>query len=223
MTRLVGVLALILGGGLADVNMPPPPKLLPVNEVSQNESFATFWKRLDRAVREKDAEYVLSIVEENIKLSFGGRYGAEAFREWWLMPGTETDGSTIWIELGEILAMGATQEPWAPGSPRFVAPYVFSRWPDAYNAFEYVAVVRDQAPLRAESKPDGAVVANLSYDILRVTQWRVNGSSDWNQVETLSGQTGYIRSAHVRSPIDYRVYFEKIDGAWTMTIFVAGD
>ena len=223
MTRLVVLLAFILGTGIADVATPLPTQLLPVDEASKDESFAEFWKRLDRAVREKDADYVVSIVSPNIKLSFGGEYGAESFKKWWFTPGTETNGSTIWIELGDILAMGATREPWGPGPGRFVAPYVFSRWPDAYDAFEYVAVIKDQAPLRAEPKSDGAVLANLHYDILLVTQSRVDGSSEWNQVETLTGQAGYVRSAHVRSPIDYRAFFELIDGAWKMTIFVAGD
>lgn len=223
LTRTFGLLAIILRVVLLDVGPPPQTKLLPVDEAAQDESFLAFRTRLQRALREKDADYVLGIVAPDIKLSFGGSYGTEDFKRWWLTPGTETTGSTIWIELGDILAMGATQESYRGSPIRYVAPYVFSRWPDEYDAFEYVAVVRDQVPLRAEPKPDGAVVANLSYDILRVTESRVNDSSDWNKVETISGQTGYVRSSDIRSPIDYRAFFEKIDGAWKMTIFIAGD
>jgi len=36
-------------------------------------------------------------------------------------------------------------------------------------------------------------------------------------------RTGYVYGRYVRRPLDYRVAFNKIDGAWKLTAFVKGD
>jgi hypothetical protein len=38
-----------------------------------------------------------------------------------------------------------------------------------------------------------------------------------------NGRSGFVRREHVRSVIDYRATFEKVDGKWLMTTFLAGD
>ena len=47
--------------------------------------------------------------------------------------------------------------------------------------------------------------------------------SEWTRIKLRDGRTGYISSRYVRSPIDYRAVFNKMDGRWRMTAFVAGD
>jgi hypothetical protein len=37
------------------------------------------------------------------------------------------------------------------------------------------------------------------------------------------GRAGFVDSRFVRSPIDYRAAFARIDGRWQMTLFLAGD
>jgi hypothetical protein len=43
------------------------------------------------------------------------------------------------------------------------------------------------------------------------------------RVKLAGGQQGYIASAYVRSPLDYRIVFEKRQGRWLITTLVAGD
>ena len=45
----------------------------------------------------------------------------------------------------------------------------------------------------------------------------------WYKIETLGGKKGFVSAEFVRSPIDYRACFEKKNGKWKMTAFVAGD
>jgi hypothetical protein len=42
-------------------------------------------------------------------------------------------------------------------------------------------------------------------------------------VKDAKGNKGFVLARDVRSPIDYRAYFEKHKGKWQMTVFVAGD
>jgi hypothetical protein len=42
-------------------------------------------------------------------------------------------------------------------------------------------------------------------------------------VTLASGEVGFVASRYVRHPIGYRMGFEKTDGRWQITFFVAGD
>lgn len=43
------------------------------------------------------------------------------------------------------------------------------------------------------------------------------------KVTTDKGVIGYVSGKYVRSPIDYRAFFQQVDGKWQLTAFVAGD
>ena len=45
----------------------------------------------------------------------------------------------------------------------------------------------------------------------------------WAHVQLGDGRTGYIWDAFVRSPVNYRAFFNLIDGRWRMTAFLEGD
>ncbi len=45
----------------------------------------------------------------------------------------------------------------------------------------------------------------------------------WRKVTLPDGTTGFVRTADVRSPADYRLIFERRLGRWVMTSLVAGD
>jgi hypothetical protein len=42
-------------------------------------------------------------------------------------------------------------------------------------------------------------------------------------VRLADGRTGFVRHDQVRSVLDYRAVFERREGHWLMTAFVAGD
>lgn len=197
-------------------------KLLPIDEAARDPAFFVFRARLQEAVARHDAAAVLDAADPNIKVGFGGKDGLAAFREKWKLQ--DGDKSPLWAELGLVLSLGGGFR--SPSS--FEAPYVFSRWPEAHDAFEHVAVLGTDVRVRAEPRADSKILAALSFDIVRLSQAgrsRLTPAQmkEWTAVELQGGRTGYVASRYVRSSVGYRALFNKINGRWRMTALVAGD
>lgn len=200
-------------------------KLLPVDDSGKSPSFKAFRNKLLEAIKARDADFLLDALDPDIKNSFGGNGGVAEFQEVWHPEDPESD---VWEELEEILSLGVVLE----GSVEkgyFSAPYVFQGFPDEYDAFDYGAVVRKDAVLRERPESNSAVVARLTYNIVKLVEWLPDAGQPecrtcgWYRIETLGGVTGYMSRRDARSPIDYRAIFHFRDGKWKMTAFVAGD
>lgn len=192
------------------------PKLVPVDEAPRRPDFLAFRQQLQEIVDRRDLLALLQVVDPKIKYSFGGGDdGIDGLKKYW-----ESDDhqARLWDELRWILAHGGTFE----GPDTFVAPYVSSRWPDAVDGFEHVALVGSHVRIRAAAGEQAPVLETLSYAILRL-----RGNSypqrPWTAVELPDGRAAFVASDLVRSPIEYRAEFRRIDGRWRMTIFIEGD
>lgn len=197
-------------------------KLLPVDEAARDAGFFVFRARLLEAVARHDTAALLDAVDPNIKIGFGGKDGIAAFREKWKLQ--DGDRSLLWAELGAALALGGSFQ--SEGS--FAAPYVFSRWPEAFDSFEHVAIVGTDVRIRSAPTLDSKVLASLSFDIVRLSQagrsrLTPEQLKEWTAVELRGGRAGYVASRYARSPVGYRALFNKVNGRWRMTAFVAGD
>jgi hypothetical protein len=213
----LAVLVSAASPGLAQVG-----KLLPVDEAVRDPAFFVFRARLQEAVARHDTTAVLEAVDPNIKIGFGGKDGVAAFRKAWKLQ--NGDKSPLWSELGLALALGGGFQ----GASGFAAPYVFSRWPEANDAFEHVAVLGTDVRVRAEPRVEGRILATLSFDIVRLSSTGRSRltpaqAKEWTAVELRGGRTGYISSRFARSSVGYRALFNKVNGRWRMTAFVAGD
>lgn len=206
---------------LASVLAPPAaragPTLRPVDEGPRNPSFAAFRHSLRAALARHDADAVLAVVDSNIKTGFGGDDGIAAFERQWHPRSMD---SPLWRELGATLALGGTFD--AEGS--FVAPYVYSKWPDAIDAFENVAIIGSGVRVRARPSLDGKVVARLSYVIVPLVKGKLRSEdAEWTRVEYLPGRSGHVASRFARSPVGYRAFFTQGAAGWRMVMFLAGD
>lgn len=47
--------------------------------------------------------------------------------------------------------------------------------------------------------------------------------STWVHIKLAAGRTGFVDRRFLRSPVDYRVNFAKLDGRWQLVFFLAGD
>ena len=188
------------------------PKLPFVDEAQQDPSLVAFRDRLLTAVRAKDRDAVVGMADPNIRTSFGDAGGrADLARK--------LEDPEMWRQLESILTLGGTFR--GEGAQRsFWAPYVYSTFPDSRDAFENVAVIADDVPFREKPSRDSRILATLSRDILEA---RIGERTEWIEVKTGDGQSGYVESAQVRSPIDYRAGFMKSASGWSMTALVAGD
>lgn len=199
----------------------------PVDEASKDASFLAFRTKLIAAAKRRDANYVLSVVDQNIKNGFGGNDGIAEFKKQWQI---DRPGSRFWAEFLPVVTNGGAfgKEPGA-AVKTFFAPYVFSSFPEDLDAFEYSAIfgnnvnLRDAADLKAKS------LGLLSYNVVKIdfqNSVKKSGSEDdyeWLKIETLGGKKGFVSAEFVRSAIDYRAGFEKIGGKWKMVYFLAGD
>jgi hypothetical protein len=184
------------------------PKLMPVDEAKKDPSLLAFRDQLLGAVRRHDVEAVVAAADPKIRTSFGAGGGTGVLRQMLQRPET-------WTDLEQILSLGG-----APmgGADSFWAPYVYSNWPEARDAFTSLAVIADSVPLKAS--PTAAPTAMLAYDIVD----RVDDPHDgWQQIKLSDGRTGLVETKFIRSPIGYRAGFNKIGGHWRMTALVAGD
>lgn len=208
----VGVLAALLVPSAALGQ----PALPPVDEAAASPDFFSFRAQLQSAVARRDAAAVMAALHPNVKLSFGGDAGLADFETTWRPSAPD---SPLWEALGSVLALGGSFAP----DGTFTAPYVFARWPADRDAFEHVAVVGSGVRVRAAPAASAPVVGALSLCIVRLSEPLSPDPGSWARVELGAGRTGYVDGRYVRSPIDYRARFAKIDGRWQITLFLAGD
>lgn len=201
-------------------------KLLPVDDGPKDPSFLAFREKLMDALRKRHTAFVLQVLDPHIKNDFGGSEGIQEFKEKWA---PEKPESRLWPTLLTILSMGGSYAP-SESEPKFWAPYVFSRWPDEFDAFEYAAITGKNVNVRSAPAATGQVIGQLSYDIVKVLgelddadRTPEDESNGWVKIVTPSGEEGYVSRRYIRSPIDYRAGFVKREGKWRMNILIAGD
>ena len=219
---LLAALALLM---LASICTAQDRKLYPADKAAQDATFAKFRQTLRAAVKRRDKDFVLSVLDPQIKNSFGGDGGIEEFKKMWKL---DQPDSRLWGELETILSMGGSFGT-VDGKRNFIAPYVTSMWPGDLDSFEYVAVTGKDVRVRANPGLKAPVVATLSYDIVKVSsqtvaelERQVDGHT-WRKIIAPGGKTGYVAEKFVRSPVDYRAYFERKNGRWVLAALIAGD
>jgi len=225
--KLTGVFVLSLAILIASINVSAQKErqVFPVDEGKTDASFKSFREKLIEAVRKRDVKYVVGILDPAITNSFGGSGGIREFKEMWKI---NSPTSELWDELLTVLTNGGNflkQEK----NDLFCAPYSFNRFPEDLDAFEYQMIFDNNVNLRARPDLKTKTIAQLSYNVVKVdyensvADKNKKGSYTWLKVETLGGKKGFVSAKFVRSPIDYRACFEKKNGKWKMTTFVAGD
>jgi len=92
------------------------------------QDFEAFYEDFKAAVRNRDMQFIDSILDAEIESSFGGDPGKEYFHEYW--DGEKMySGRDLWAVLEEIIALGGVH--YGPGEyfpdigECFVAPYTF--------------------------------------------------------------------------------------------------
>lgn len=197
----------------------------PVDEAAKDASFLAFRTKLIAAAKRRDAKYILSILDKNITNSFGGDGGIEEFKKRWKI---KSPTSEFWSEFLPVITNGGK---FFKGdgvkNNFFTAPYSFQAFPDDLDAFTYSVIFGNNVNLRSKPKMNAPVIGKLSYNIVEITESIADKKNAekavWYEIKTLGGKRGFVKAEFVRSPIDYRAGFEKKNGKWKMTYFVAGD
>ncbi|MDQ4123810.1 MAG: SH3 domain-containing protein [Acidobacteriota bacterium] len=196
-----------------------------VDEAAKDKSFSDFRQKLLDAVKMRDAKFVLSILDPKIQNNFGGGAGIADFKKTWKI---NNRNSPFWDEMLTVLSNGGKFMD--KERQTFGAPYLYAQpLPDNLDVFEYAAIFGENVNLRQQPNANSPIIATLSYNVVvpdfdRSIQDKSKVNEyHWVWVETLGGKKGYVAGQFVRSPIDYRAVFEKKNGKWKMTAFIAGD
>lgn len=190
-------------------------RLLPVDQAASAPDFFSFRAQLQAAIARRDAEHVLGVLSRDVKLSFGGDAGIEDFKRIWRPSAPD---SRLWEVLAATLALGGT----FASDGTFTAPYVFVRWPREKDAFSHMAAIGSNIRVRSAPNVGAAPLATLDFTIVELAD-QPAVDARWVQIKLASGQAGFVDARFLRSPIDHRVGFSKMDGRWQMVFFLAGD
>ena len=193
-------------------------RLLPTDGGLEDPGFTVFRNELLAAVARKDAQFLRSVLAPDVKIGFGFEpdNSSEFERKWKI----ESPDSQIWTKLDGVLELGGRFETWN-GERVFCAPYLCGTWPQKFDPFSYVAVIAAEVQLRSSPDDSSESLAKLSYNVVRLIDWTQD--RQWAQVAMPNGTSGFVQAEYVRSPIDYRATFRKLDGKWVISAFLAGD
>ena len=207
--------------------------LKPVDDAAKDPSFVEFRSKLIAAAERKDTKYVIAAMDPKIELSFGCDVGAADFKKLWK---PDAKNSLFWNEFLTILKNGGSfGEDTGDNVSRFFAPYTYSELPDdpEVDLFRDGIVIGTDVNLREKPDIKSKVVGSLSYNIVKIDFERSvlkkkPAGSDiydyaWYKVESFGGKKGYVSGDYIRGGVDYRIGFEKKNGKWRMTFFLAGD
>lgn len=195
-----------------------------VDEAKQDASFLAFRTKLIAAAKRRDAKYILSILDKEVQNSRNGSDGIEEFKSDWKI---ESPGSPFWDEFLPVITNGGKFSKTA-GAPNdfFIAPFIVDNLPDGLENFEYRVIFGSSVNLRAKPEANARVFAQLSYNIVEITETMKDkknpDKTNWYGVKTLGGKTGYVKASFVRGPMDYRAGFVKKNGKWKLMYFLAG-
>jgi hypothetical protein len=188
-------------------------RLPPVDDSTSDPSFLAFKVRLLAALERRDVAALTRALDPKVRSSFGGNDSIAGFRQHWKLD--LPSRSKVWEELATVLKLGATRD-----ETEFIAPYVFTHFPKTLDAYTHAAVIRPAATLRKSPSSTATKVATLDYSIVVLLGQPARG---WREVRTTDGVTGWLPERDIRSPLDYRAFFEKRDGQWKLTAFIRGD
>jgi hypothetical protein len=200
---------------------------LPTDEASNDPSFLEYRTKLIAAVVARDTEAVIKHTDPDISLSYGGDAGHAAFRDFLNVPIEKLADDykskanelreEYWNELETVLKMGGRFQ-----NDSFAAPYTWSApYPKDSDPYEVYFIPGENVMLRADTNSTGRLISRLSYNVVTVPRW--NPETDYQAIKLPNGQEGYMSSKYLRSLIDYRAFFSKLEGKWLMTVFIAGD
>jgi hypothetical protein len=203
---------------LAAPAMAAPVIIAPPSE-HQDADLDALVMTLAKAAAAKDFAPFEAAMTPTATASFGGDEGPAGFRRAY---GVDQPDSPFWSEWAKASALGGTFEE----SEIYVLPYTSSALPDDADPYSSLIAVGEKTALYDAPKADAKVIGDVTHQLLE--QLDVEPADlektgpDFVHVKADMGE-GYVRIAEVRSPIDYRAIFEKIDGKWKLTAFVAGD
>ena len=192
-------------------------ELKPIDEGSKNPDFKVFRDKLLMVIEQKDVAFLKKHVAPDIKDNSENRTidWIRFSKEWNLNQNPST--SNVWNVLRKVLLLGGRFDK----EGVFTAPYTFTDF--SASVYEFEAVIDQNVKIYEKPLLTSKVLGTISYEIVKYGNFlKEQNLKNWTPIVTSSGIKGYIQSNFLRSPLDYRASFKKINGEWKLTMFQAG-
>jgi hypothetical protein len=188
-------------------------RLYPFDNTARDSGFRSYVGKLRAAVESRDTDALRKLVDEGVVVgpADGDKGWAKFVAKW--RP-DDRRNSRLWSALADLLSLGFIRE-----HPQlFLSPYLVWRFPAELNMATHLVVIRDKAVLRQAPSINAPPAASLSFDVVRRLGDVDSGDEliKWVHVRTLNGQTGYLNTRDVMSPLMPRAQFGLRRGRWTM-------
>ena len=189
----------------------------PRNECNGVPGGTDFLASLQAAIDTRDADALVALAADDVKLDFGGGAGAGELRE-----RLAANDGEHWNTLAALLELGcaATDEttmtlPWYFAQDIPVDPYAGK-------------VVTGEGVLLHSTPTDNApVLAQLTWDAVEMLPDQPGDSAlahvSWTDPDSAEVLEGYIPREVLRSIIDYRLIASRRNDRWRITALIAGD
>ncbi len=206
MSRLVIVLILIQAQTLSAV------RLYPVDDTPRDPAFHSFVKRLRSAVEARSTNALRKLVDPGVVI--GPAEDDTGWAKFAVKWRPDDADSSLWSALSDLLELGFIEEQ----PTLFVSPYLVWRFPRGLNRATHLVVIRDKAALRSAPSTRAAETAWLSFDVVQKLGEPESGEGlgQWVRVSTIEGQTGYLNTKDVMSPLMPRAQFGIRRGRWLL-------
>lgn len=196
-----------------------PMLVKPADAAKDDPELAALFDTLLKAAAAKDFAPFEAAMTKDAVASFGGDEGPEGFKRAY---GIGEPDSPFWAEFTGAVELGAIFV-----EPELVyAPYIAGGLPEAADPYLSIVAIGPKTELYKEPSEGAAVVADVTHQVLEQIDIEpedlAKTPEGWVHVKADAG-AGYVKAAETRSALDYRAVFQKIDGKWRLTAFVAGD
>ena len=193
-----------------------PVRLPPVDRCGGDPEFQTLRSQLEQVVAKQDFNGLQGLMADNVRVTFGGRYGRDDFRRFWQQ---SNERAELWKELRNAMRLGCATAVDGQGKEYRAMPSAFVLGDDLDGFTTWVAL--PGAILRSSSSARSGVRMRLpAWTVLHEVE---HDGGQWIEARTPKGRRGFVSTTQARSIIDYRIVFGRRDGAWKITAFVAGD
>lgn len=201
----------MIGAALA-LAVATPHLLPPVEQCGGDPGFIRLRSQLEKAVSGRDLHELATLMSDDVRISFGGGLGKEAFAQRWT--GSASDRELLWKELSKAIRLGCSKAVDGAGKEYRAMPAMFVTGDDFDGFSTWVAL--PGAAVRSGPKASAPIRRRLAA-------WTVLEDVEHDGGNWIKVSNGYIATSQVRSLLDYRIIFGRRDGKWRITAFVAGD
>ncbi len=214
MRRIAAIVLAIAMFAAVPASAKPPHRFPPFDECTRVPGAATFRANLAKAVRHRDSRALIALTAKDIKLDFGGGGGTAELRKRL----ASREGRNLWRALEDLLPLGCAYR-----NRSLVMPSLFSQELNDVDPMTVFLVTGKGVPMHDRPEGRSKIIANLTWDMVAPVEGEA-ARGGFSKVRVLdSGKRGYVATAKLRSPIDYRIIARRVQGKWRIDMFVAGD